>query len=328
MPQDNSAPRSRLPLLPVTGAALSSTPGALAAVREVGARHGMDYTDDAAVDVFLRERRAVLRRGERGAGTWFGALFLVAGIVWLLLGPAVPALAGNPALTYGPAGPLLIFAVALLARVVVRWRRELRHPALAGYREVLGIARAYGITVTHVPDWLVGRTQSGSRESTPIPEHIPHIQTPTPTPAPTQAPAQAPAPAQAQAPGQEQRPVQGPLQVPAKPAAVAAYEEMEASTTDDWHTEGGCLLVLAGIGGGIWAFTADAPIGCAGVVLVAFGVMAWVAGGRRGAEKQRLREAALTYVRALSAAQAAGAQVPELSLPLRELLESGNSAKD
>ncbi|MFJ6690115.1 hypothetical protein [Streptomyces sp. NPDC091294] len=47
-------------LLPVRGAALRSDARVREAARDIGARHGVDYTDDAAVTALLTERRKAL----------------------------------------------------------------------------------------------------------------------------------------------------------------------------------------------------------------------------------------------------------------------------
>jgi hypothetical protein len=185
--------------------------------------------------------------------------------------------------------------VAALTRVHVRWKRELTHPALAGYREVLGVARAHGVPLTHVPAWLEGRSSSGGgKGAAPIPSYPPVERT---------APAVAPA---------------APVAVPPKPDSVAAYERM--ADAGGWHDEAGCLLVFAGAGGAMWAASSDAPVGYGALALVPVAILVWVAGRRQGSEKERLRAEAEAYVRAVAAAQAAGARVPELSPVLRKLL--------
>ncbi|MFD9203813.1 hypothetical protein ACFWDP_36795, partial [Streptomyces anthocyanicus] len=154
-------------LLPVSGAALSADPRLLASVRDVGSRPGIDfdYTDDAATAALLEHHRRTVAAAEHGPAMWLGALLLVAAVVWPFAGSAAPALDGRPELAYGPAGPLFVTAVACLTYVRRRWKRKLLHPRLTGYRHVLGLARAHGVPLTHVPRWLVGRPLSGDRET-------------------------------------------------------------------------------------------------------------------------------------------------------------------
>ncbi|MFE7069866.1 hypothetical protein ACFU96_07240 [Streptomyces sp. NPDC057620] len=323
----------------MSGAALSRDPRLLASVRDVGTRPGIDfdYTDDAATAALLERHRRTVAAAEHGPLMWLGALLLVAAVVWPFAGSAMPAFDGRPELAYGPVGPLLVTAVACLTYVRRRWKRELLHPRLTGYRHVLGLARAHGVPVTHVPHWLVGRPLSGDRETVPVPvygevatlptesasagepspeEVKPTSTTQVPPPEPTAVPTPTPAPALAPAPAP----------VPAKPAAVAAYEAM--ADEGGWHDETGCLLLLAAIGGAAWAYSEENPAGyLAAALATALALTTWLAGARQGRERQRLREAALEYVRALTAAQSTGTPVPELSAPLRGLLEE-EAAKD
>ncbi|GGL73568.1 hypothetical protein GCM10010129_16500 [Streptomyces fumigatiscleroticus] len=289
----------------MSGAALRSDARVWQAVHAIGARHGIDYTDDAAVTALLTERRRALAAMQRGPLVWLGGLALLVGAVWPFVAPTIPSLAGKPVLAYGPAGPLLLLAVAALTAVHVRWKRELTRGALAGYREVLGVARAHGIALTHVPAWLEGRSSGGGKGAAPIPAY-PRVEPPV---------AQWGTASQGYA-----APWPGALpQVPPKPAAVEEYERI--ADAGGWHDETGCLLVLGGAGGAVWAATSDKPLGYAALVLVPLAVLVWLAGSRQGKEKQRLGAEAKAYVRAVSAAQAAGAQVPELSPALRKLLE-------
>ncbi|MFD7765384.1 hypothetical protein [Streptomyces sp. NPDC059787] len=294
--------RTRTELLPLNGSTLANDPRLLEKVYAIGARHGMDYTDDTAVTALLTERRRTLERIQRGPLVWPGALTLAAAVVWPLLAPRVPGLADNPVLSYAPAGPLLLIAVACIALVHVRWKRELTQGALTGYREVLGLARAHGYGPTHVPAWLEGRSTLGGsgKGAAPVPTY------PRVAPQPTDA--------ALRTGGSPTTP-----SVPPKPEAVTAYERIAAE--GGWHDEAGCLLVAAGAGGAIWAATSDAPLGYAALVLVPVAVAVWLAGSRQGDEKQRLRAEAEAYVEAVAAAQAAGVQVPELSPALRELLD-------
>ncbi|MFK4544727.1 hypothetical protein RKD29_004323 [Streptomyces tendae] len=311
-------------LLPVNEAALSADPRAAEAIRAVGTRHGIDYADDMAVTAMLAERRQALQATQRGPLVWLGGSTLILGVVWPFLGPMVPALAGDPILAAAPAGPLLIVAIATLTLVRVRWKRELLHPVLVGYRETLGIARAHGIPVTHVPAWLEGRSSTGGgKGAAPVPTYPPvqragaqarpAAATPdrdggaadagNPAPRTTPEPS-APAPA---------------VPVPPKPSKVEDYERM--ADVGGWHTETGCLLIVAGVIGSAWAYTDGSPIGYGTAFLVPLAVWVWLAGSRQGDEKNELREEALKYVKELEAAQAAGAPVPELSPQLRALLD-------
>ncbi|MFE2277003.1 hypothetical protein ACFXAE_06995 [Streptomyces sp. NPDC059454] len=294
--------KARTELLPLNGSTLANDPRLLEKVHATGARHGIDYTNDAAVTELLTERRRTLERMQSGPLAWSGALVLAAAVVWPLLAPRVPALADDPVLSYAPAGPLLLIAVACLALVRVRWKRELIQGALAGYREVLGHARAHGYGPTHVPAWLEGRsTLGGSGKGTaPVPTY-PQVD-PQPTDAALWTDGSPSIPS-----------------VPPKPEAVTAYERL--ADEGGWHDEAGCLLVAAGAGGAIWAATSDAPLGYAALVLVPVAISVWLAGSRQGAEKQRLRAEAEAYVESVAAAQAAGVQVPELSPALRKLLD-------
>ncbi|MCX4764192.1 hypothetical protein OG562_25180 [Streptomyces sp. NBC_01275] len=278
---------------------MESDAGALAAVRAIGVRYGVDYTDDAAVADLLAEHRRAVDATQRGGLVWIGGLTLTAGALWPFAAQLVPKLAAHLPLSYAPAGPLLLIAVAALTAVRVRWKRELTRGPLVGYREVLGVARAHGLPVTHVPAWLEGRSHGGTgKGATPVP-------TPTPTPTPTPAPA-----------GGVER---APVDIPAKPAAVLSYEQI--ADEGGWHDEAGCLLLAAGAIGAGWAWANDQFAGLAALVLVPVAIRVWVAGSRQGQEKERLRQEALAYVRTVAAAQAAGGRAPELSPVLRRLLE-------
>ncbi|MEU8953822.1 hypothetical protein AB0C93_05915 [Streptomyces sp. NPDC048518] len=322
-----STPTDRPQLLPVTRAALASDPGLLVAVREIGVRRGFDYTDDAATATLLKERRKAVGRVGTSAPVWLGCLAVVAAAGWPFVSPGVPALAGKPpAVLYGPALPLLLVGGWLWVLVWRRWKRELLHPHLVGYREVIGLAQAYGVPVTHIPDWLVGRTDNSSgKRAAPIPSYDEVERRP---PGGT---AQRPVPEgrdqardEAQVRGQGQARVGDAAHapdapaLPAKPFAVSTYE---ASTEDGgWHGEGGCLLFIAGVIGAGYGATEDVPPALLAGVLIPVAIMVWVVGARRGREREALREEAVTYVRALAAAQAAGAHIPELSPVLRKLL--------
>ncbi|MFF3711874.1 hypothetical protein [Streptomyces phaeochromogenes] len=315
-------------LLPVSGAALSADARLLSSIRDVGARRGVDvdYTDDAATAEMLARHRRALSAAEHGPLMWLGSLALVAAIVWPFLGHTVPAFEGRPELAFGPAGPLLVVAVTSLVVVRRRWKRELLHPRLTGYREVLGLARAHGVPVTHVPGWLVGRSMSGDRETVPIPayaevEPLPAGSGSGSGPASGEETEATEEAAKGAAKGVTEGVASAaPPAVPSKPASVESYEAM--ADEGGWHDEAGCLLLFVGIGGVAWAVTEGNALGhLAAVLAVPLAITTWLAGARQGRERQRLREAAVAYVQALSAAQSAGASVPELSPVLRKLLE-------
>ncbi|WAL97195.1 hypothetical protein [Streptomyces sp. Je 1-369] len=288
-------------LLPTTHATLAADPQLLAAARDIGARHGFDYTDDAATATLLRERRKAIRGAGNSAPGWLGALAVVAGVCWPLLSPAVPALADRPpTFRFGPAAFLLALTAWLWILVWRRWKRELLHPLLAGYREVIGAATAYGAPVTQVPDWLVGRSEGGTGKGVaPIPSYGEVGITPTGG-APTGS-----APADTSVP------------IPVKTAAVSQYEAR--ADEGGWHDEAGWILLFAGGIGVGWGYTQHAPVGYLAGALIPLAIVVWLAGSRQGNEKRALREEALAYVRALASAQAAGARVPELSPQLRKL---------
>ncbi|MFJ3665772.1 hypothetical protein ACIPSE_04890 [Streptomyces sp. NPDC090106] len=281
-------------LLPIGGAALSSDERLLTAVREIGARTGVDYTDDRAVTTLLAERREAAHAAQHRPLAWVAGLTLVAVVCWVVAAVGVPALGPKAAAL---AGPPLIAAVAALVHVRKGWRREMEHPALAGYREVLGRARAHGMTPTHVPPWLEGRPeagQGGGKAVLPIPVY-PTVEAPA---APVDSASAVP--------------------VPPKPAAVAEYERV--ADTGGWHDEAGCLLVIAGVIGAGWAWSETEPLGYGALALIPLAIVVWLIGSNQGGEKARLRAEATEYVKAITAAQAAGAQVPELSPQLQKLL--------
>lgn len=275
-------------LLPIGGAALASDPRVAEAVRAIGARTGVDCTDDRAVTALLAERRRAATAAQHGPLAWAGGIALLACVVWPFVAVSVPSLGPKAALA---AGPLLILAVAALTRVRSNWKRELLHPALAGYREVLGVARAHGMPLAHVPAWLEGKAEGGSgKGATPVPSY-PEVAAP--------------------------RGFTGGA-IPPKPATVVEYERLASS--GGWHDEAGWLLILAGGGGAAWAWSQTEPIGYAALLLIPVAIGVWLAGSNHGSEETRLRGEAEEYVRTVTAAQAAGAQVPELSPVLRKLL--------
>ncbi|MFC7826866.1 hypothetical protein [Streptomyces sp. NPDC057375] len=295
-------------LLPVSGAALRSDARVRDAARDIGARYDVDYTDDAAVTALLTERRKALETEQRRPAAWLGLLALMAGLFLPVGIPLSAALDAHLFAAVGAAGGLTVVGVALLVHARTQWKRALRNGPLAGYREVLGIARAHGIPLAHVPPWLEGRPAGGGgKGAAPIPTHPPVEPAPEALPGPA---TESPAPTTASA------------SVPPKPSAVAYYEHM--ADAGGWHDEAGCLLVLAGAGGATWAATVGTGVGYAALLLVPLAVWVWLAGRRQGREKEELREEALRYVKALEAAQAAGARVPELSPQLRALLDGHN----
>ncbi|MET8944635.1 hypothetical protein ABZX30_13890 [Streptomyces sp. NPDC004542] len=299
--------------LPLSGATLTADPSLLSAVRAIGTRRGVDYTDDATVTALLTERRRALEATQRGPLAWLGGLTLTAGVMLPLSYPFLPAQAAKAALIV--AILLIAVAVATLVQVRVRWKRELTHPALAGYREVLGMARAHGLPLEHVPGWLEGRNSGpggdgGRKTVAPIPsyEAVPAGQAIPPN----------------EHQGEDERETdQGghtPPPVPPKPPAVTEYETL--ADQGGWHDEAGCLLALAGVVGALWAAMSDEPVGYGALALIPLAVLIWLAGLRQYGEKQRLRAEAVAYVRAVMEAQADGARVPELSPTLRRLLGS------
>ncbi|MGW0874311.1 hypothetical protein ACWD3Z_28080 [Streptomyces sp. NPDC002740] len=341
-------------LLPVSRATLESDARVLAAVRAIGERHGVDYTDDAAVSELLAERRRALEATRHGPLVWVGGLTLVAGVLWPFMAQLVPALAERLPLSYAPAGPLLVVAVGTLSAVHLRWKRALVHGTLVGYREVVGVARAHGLPVTHVPAWLEGRSSGGTgKGAAPVPAYraVPEEDGGTPPPGPTApsadwaapdpssvvpgaAPPTAarssssdPPPSRTSVPvPPEPVPVTAkPVPIPPKPAAVLSYEQV--ADEGGWHDEGGCLLLFGGVLGAAWGVSQDMPVAVVGALfLVPLAVRVWVLGSRQGKEKARLRQEALAYVRTIAAAQASGAQAPELSPVLRRLLEEEEGA--
>ncbi|MEV7195337.1 hypothetical protein AB0N81_26555 [Streptomyces sp. NPDC093510] len=313
-------PTEHPPLLPITHATLAADPRLLAAVRDVGARRGFDYTDDAATAALLSERRKAVRGAGNSAPGWLGALAIVAGVCWPFFAPAVPALADRPrGVLFGPAALLLVLGTWLWVLVWRRWKRELLHPLLTGYREVIGLAQAHGAPVTHIPDWLVGRSDNGSgKGSAPIPSYE-GVGAAHPSHEGTGASHQTSAPYAHPAPSAAN------VAIPAKTHAVTEYEAR--ADEGGWHDEAGWMLLFAGGIGVAWGYTQEAPVGYLAGLLVPLAIVTWLAGSRQGREKRRLREEAVAYVRALAAAQAAGARVPELSPVLAKLLaeESGES---
>jgi hypothetical protein len=290
-------------LLPINGATLASDPAVLNAVRGISRQYGLDYTDDTTVTHMLAERRRAAEATQRGWAVWVGGLAMVACVAWPFAAQTVPSVAEKPASAYGPVGPLLVIAVGALTAVRTRWKRELTRPALVGYRHVLGVARAHGLPLTHIPAWLEGKSYGGTgKGAVPVPTY------PGPPEPPVFRPiAEVPAPPAA------------PVAVPSKPPGVRAYEEIVDE--GGWHDEAGCLVLLAALIGAGYAWAEGMPAGYVALALIPVAIWIWVAGSRQGAAKEALRQEALAYVRAVAVAQAAGARVPELSPVLRRLLD-------
>ncbi|MET8895009.1 hypothetical protein [Streptomyces albogriseolus] len=265
-------------------------------VRTVGARTGVDYTDDAAVSELLVRHRRAVDRAARGPAGWIGGIAMAAGVVWPFVGHAVPVTAGRPLLAYAPAGPLLVVAVACLTMAHLRWKRALTHEELAAYREVLGLARAYGIEPAHVPAWLEGRRADGDgKGAAPIPRYSP-------------------------AERSDERIGTSPAAaLPPKPTVVSEYERI--ADQGGWHDEVGWLLLFAGGIGPAVAVNSGQPLGLAALALIPLAVVVWIAGRRQGSRKANLRPEAEAYTRAVVAARAAGADTPDLSPQLRALLD-------
>ncbi|MFD6193168.1 hypothetical protein [Streptomyces sp. NPDC060275] len=291
----------------MSGATLRADARVREAARGIGARYGVDYTDDAAVTALLAERRKSLETEQRRPAAYLGLLTLMAGM-FLPFGISLsPALDAHLFAVLGAAGSLTVLGAALLVHARAQWKHALRNGPLAGYREVLGVARAHGIPLAHIPPWLEGRTTGGGgggKGAAPIPTYPPVEPAPE-APAETET---APSPS-----------ATAPVAVPPKPWAVSYYERV--ADAGGWHDEVGWLLVLAGGGGVTWAATVGTGVGYAALLLVPVAIWVWLAGRRQGREKEELREQALKYVEELEEAQAAGGRVPELSPQLRALLD-------
>ncbi|WP_432081101.1 hypothetical protein [Streptomyces sp. WAC 04229] len=294
-------------LLPVNGAALAADPRAAEAIRGVSSRHGVDYTDDGAVSALLAERRRAMDAERRHPSAWLGILALTVGLLLPFVVPMIRTLSEHRLIAVlAASGCLVVVGTALVVYAYTRWKRALNHPTLTGYRETLGIARAHGIPLTHIPPWLEGRSSpEGGKGAAPVPSYPP-----------VEPSAEADQVRQADGPAPA---TPTPVAVPPKPAAVSEYEWRV--NEGGWHTEAGCLLILLGGGGAAYAATSSEPGGYAALILVPVALYAWLVGSRQGNEKERLRQEALAYVRAIADAQAAGAQVPELSSELRKLVD-------
>ncbi|MFI1313847.1 hypothetical protein ACH4TS_27510 [Streptomyces albidoflavus] len=305
MPDSRDTSPTAPALLPVSGAELRRDPALHEAVRRVGQRVGVDFTDDERVREELRRGRDALAGGSATAGPGCLALLLLIVAAGLAVADQIspPLTVHRPALLAG-AGACAVLAVTAMGWAVVRWQRARRDPVLAAYREVLALAQAHGLALTHVPDWLVGKADESSKPWSPLPEVAP----------PGAGTGATPPPAPSAPRGT------GNIRLPRKPAEVTAWER--TADQGGWHDELGGLLALAGAGAAFWAYVEDQPVGYAGLLLgLASAVTVWVLGHRQGVRKQRGRQAALRHLADLRAAQAAGAAVPELSPQLRRLLE-------
>jgi hypothetical protein len=288
-------------LLPVSGSALSADPQLGRVVRAFGSRHGFDYLDDGKVRGMLAEQRQAFRRTTRGGLVWVSSLAGTVGLAWLLwAGLSKPE---RIAVAVTPPAVLLVLAVAAFVHIYRRGKRKLKHPYLVGYRHVLAAALAHGVPVTHVPDWLVGRSDGGV-EAAPLPPYT--------------APPGNPSRSSGQQPPHSATGFSAGL--PRKPEAVVEYERI--ADAGGWHDELGCILILAGCAGVGYGFVKDMPAAFAAVVLVGLGVWTLTAGYRLGRRKRELGAEARRYVEHLTRAQAAGSVVPELSPQLRKLLDS------
>ncbi|MGW8944325.1 hypothetical protein [Streptomyces koyangensis] len=295
-------------LLPVSGAELRRDPALHEAVRRVGQRVGVDFTDDERVrEELKRGREALAGMGSATAGPGCLAFLLVIVAAGLAVADKIsPPLAVHRTALLAGAGACAVLAVVALVWAVVRWQRARKDPVFAAYREVLALAQAHGLTLTHVPDWLVGKTDASSKPAYPLPEVAPVGGARGATP-----------------PGAPDTPRgSGDARLPRKPAEVAEWEREQAAGAGGWHLEGGFLLLAAGGGGAFWAYTSDTPAGYAAPALaVPAAVAVWVAGARRSSRSARLREAAVAYIAQLKAAQDQGVALPELSPQLARLLE-------
>ncbi|MFD4261013.1 hypothetical protein ACFWR9_26155 [Streptomyces sp. NPDC058534] len=312
-------------LLPVNGAALATDPRAAEAIRAVGARHGVDYLDDGAVSALLAERRRAMDAERRHPSAWLGILALTAGLILPFVVPMIRTLSERRLVAVlAASGCLVVIGVALTVYAYTRWKRALMHPTLAGYRETLGIARAHGIPLTHVPPWLEGKSgPEGGKGAAPVPSYPPveplDVETSAVDVPRSEAPSGSGGADQEQQADGLAPATPTPVAVPPKPAAVSEYEWRV--NEGGWHDEAGCLLILVGGGGAAYAATSSEPGAYAALILVPLALYVWLVGSRQGNEKERLRQEALTYVRAIAAAQAAGARVPELSFELRKLVD-------
>ncbi|MFI1963519.1 hypothetical protein ACH429_05160 [Streptomyces pathocidini] len=309
--------------LPVSGRTLSSAPGLADAVGGLNSTYRMDYFDDHAVRRMLDEHRAAYRRTTQGAPIRLVSIAGTVGLAWLLW----TALSRPERMAEAMALPASLLAVSVLAFALVyrQGKRRLRHPHLEGYRHVLAAARAHGVAVTHVPDWLTGRG-GGGVEAAPLPPYAPPLGAADSADAdqPPQAADQLPRadqPSQAadqpQHAGQSSHAAVPPP--PAKPAGVAEYERV--ADRGGWHDEVGWLCVIAAGVGVTLAAVRDQPEAYAALLFAPLAAAVWITGYREGRRKRALEAEARAYVNELSAAQPTGAALPELSPQLRRLFD-------
>ncbi|MYW69530.1 hypothetical protein GTY65_36510 [Streptomyces sp. SID8379] len=280
-------------LLPIGAHALSADPRLAYAVQELGRTYGYNYFDDDMVRRSLAEHETSLRRTSRGGLVWAGALLLLVGIVWLVV--AASAKPQDMAVALAPPTAVLLLGIAALVRVYFLARSKLRHPFLDGYRHVLAASLAHGAPVTFVPAWLTGRGD-GQLEAAPLPPYSAPVATPIHGAGAATVPP------------------------PSKPPAVEEYERI--AEQGGWHDEAGGALILAGAIGIGYAVFQDIPAAYAAALLIPLGIWIWLAGHRLGKRQQQLSAEARRYLDDLVRAQAAGAVVPELTPPLRKLLDT------
>ncbi|MCX5204950.1 hypothetical protein OG897_26280 [Streptomyces sp. NBC_00237] len=286
--------------LPITGDVIRDSPALHADVQLLSAQYGVDFTDDASIRPLLARHKEAVHRLRHSPKAWVGGISLLLAVclpfaTLTALGP--PDLAEAPrslAVHIAPGLALFAFGLTLLIQSHRRAVRRMNHPELVGYRMVLATATAHRVPVPAAPAWLVGRDSTTDKETHPLPE-LPLKPHPTPTEAPLAPP------------------------VPQKPYDVIQYESLGGE--GGWHDEAGFGLVLAGGIAAVWATSEGEPAGYAlAAALALLGIRTWLAGRRQGNRHRALRDAAQRYVAEVTAAQRAGAQVPELSEKLRKLI--------
>ncbi|MEK8171333.1 hypothetical protein NKH77_23405 [Streptomyces sp. M19] len=294
---------------------MSTDPRLVEAVRRISAQHRVDYLDDDVVAEMLREHERQVRRAGLGPG--------LIGVLALLVGSSGPYCAGGGRPT---ASRRLVTRQAGRRglRGADRPRSRVHHhgrrpqqaataaPALEGYRKVLGVAIAHGYP--HSP-YRPGSSGAPGRRARVGAD-----------------PRYAPVP-----PLNEERTAVAETARPpqVRRARLRPPSLTRSSSTSAWPTSAD-------------GTTRPAPSSCSPASSPAPGptglrtsrrwpssrprpVRPWPSpSGWRGparAQKEALRKHARAYLRELVAAQAAGTVVPELSPPLRKLLdEPGFSA--
>lgn len=284
---------TEISLLPVGAAALQGDARLLHEVRLLSGQYGMDYADDSAVREMLHHHETVISRTGRGAPVWISGFAIVLAVLWPFIAPQLlhhpgPNDIRKFLLAYGAPALLLLVGLILAFQAHRTARRQLRHPELIGYRTVLAAARAHGVPLAHIPDWLVGRNSTSSREAAPLPAYEgPAPDDPLgPLPRETESSPATP---------------QSPPPIPKKPWVVTEYEAL--ADKGGWHDEVGFLLLIAGGLSALWAYSGDTPFGyflCA--VCAGSGIGVWLAGNRQGARREALRKEAAAYVEQLTAA--------------------------